>query len=318
MPVGQLIGSSSYGAIAIGASGKLLTRDELLLLIEQYLASDVTKIDLNEDGAEVNSQNMVNAITLNWLVEQFPEITHWYSMRGFKREDGTTVYTSLWNGLRADYGIPDGQVIVEAGTGSCRIYKNGHQGWAPLDAVIDGPRWESFWSVAKDAPSNFEDDAAIKWLKAELEVNGYLSKEEANKAFYFATEQARSLGGIDGFTTLTQKEEMRLEHHAVLEAHKEVPQAALSGHQIVLTVGTGGGSTQGYNSMNGTGFTKKIGLKPLMKLIGDTDITKKIHFQTEKDFLDAQKLVEDELKQYQDTFFTNWFSWKSWYDWFFA
>ena len=318
MPVGQLIGASSYGAIAIGASGRLLSRDELLLLIEKYLASEVTKICLNEDGCEINSQNLVNARTLNWLVGQFPEITHWYSMRSFKREDGTTVYTSLWNGLRADYGIPDEQVIVEAGTGSCRIYKYGDQGWTPLDTVIDGDRWEAFWSVAKECSGKFEDAGAIDWLKAELMSNQILSKEDADKAFYFATEQARTLGGIEGFTTLTQKEEMRLEHHAVLEAHKEVPQAALSGHQIVLTIGAGGGSTQGYNSMTGKGFTKKIGLKSLMKLIGDTNLTKKIHFKNEKDYMDAQKLVDDELKNYQETFFTNWFSWKSWYDWFFA
>jgi hypothetical protein len=261
---------------------------------------------------------------MEWLISQFPHIPYWYSLREFKRDDGSTVYSSLWNGLRVGLSVPDTQTMVEAGTSSCRVYKNGTNGWAPLNFTIDGEKWEQFWDLAKKERSGevsvgHTDKPSLEWLKLELVAGGAITKEDADKAFYFATGQARDIGGIGGFRTISHEEELRYEFESVVYAHSEVPQASLHDHNLVLTVGAGGGSTQGYDATTKSGYTKNFGLKPLMKLVGDAELTKKVSFDSHEAYLSAILLVKNHLKAYEtESFWSRWFTWGSWYDWWYC
>ena len=318
---GQFIGSSSYGARVLGTEGQALSRDDYNRIFESYHAE---QLRLVQNGEPVHSQNMVNVMVMEWLIRQFPHITNWYSLREFKRDDGATVYSSLWNGLRLAKNVTDNQAIVEAGTGSCRVYKNGELGWAPIKFTIEGEKWEQFWNLAQPCHTDSGQVLShvdghthpLEWLKVELFASGVLTKEEADSAYYFATGQARDIGGINGFDTISHDDELRYEYEAVMNAHREVPQASLQNHEIVATVGAGGGSTQGYDSSTMTGYKKNFGLKALMKLVGDTELTKKVTFDSDVDYLNAMCLVRNYLKKYEPTsFWDRWFTWDSWYNW---
>ena len=198
---GQFIGSSSYGSRALETEGRLLSREDYFRIFESYHADQMRAID---NGTPIHSQNMVNALVMEWIITQFPHIPYWYSLREFKHDDGSTVYSSLWNGLRVGLSVPDSQTMVEAGTSSCRVYKNGSNGWTPLKFAIDGEKWEQFWDLAKKERSGevsvgHTDKPSLEWLKLELVAGGALTQLDADEAFYFATGQARDIGGIGGF-----------------------------------------------------------------------------------------------------------------------
>ena len=291
-PFAQLLGSSTYMAKILKTEGKLITSTQYAKLLDDY-------IQQFEPNTEINSLNLVNAIMLRWVIYQHPTIKHWYSLREFKTDNDTTVYSSLWNGYRI-YNYPqmtDG-IIIELGTGSARFYIGRDNVWSPIKKDISGEEYNThFWNI--DATKSLE--TLIKYAIDQ----DIATKQDFDNSVAFGTQKARTfIDGIVNVDILTPEDEGRLEHISVVNAHNLAPQASLQHFTLKATIGYGNGSYQGYNSLNYLKFfTHDFGLKKLMTILGDENHTKSITFNTTDDLHISKKMVKDELYKYEPSIF---------------
>ncbi len=306
MPFGQFLGSATYMAKNLGTEGVLTSNSDYKSKIKDYIDSLRQSIE-SETYENTSSQNMANALMLDWVLDQHSEINHWYSRRKFNKDDGSIVYSSLWNGYRiVKYkDVMDGY-IVELGSGSARFYKGEKGVWNPMSFEISGEDYDNFWKLVED--DDWEQNSPVVYIKEIMVVNK-LIKDISEDVIMFGTQKAREYNcdklinhGVD---VISQEDESRFEYLSVVNAHNEAPQSALQHYELCATVGYGKGSYQGHNTLafNPT-FMHKVGLKRLMFVLGDEEHTKFIKFENTEDFDSAIEDVKDELYNYEEGFMT--------------
>ena len=303
VPFGQILGSGSYLAMTLGTDGEITSTDDYKSKLTDYISK-------MRDGYEtVSSQNLSNALMLEWVLDQNPQIKHWYSRRKFKKDDGSVVYSSLWNGYRVTkYGDMTSGVIIELGSGSARFYKCIDNVWQPLPESVEEKDYDRFWEIVED--HDWGKESPMEYLTDYAVYHGIIEKEDLSNLVVFGTQKAREMADFDDWEMqkvdiLSQEEESLYEYLAVVNAHREAPQASLQSYELKATVGYGKGSYQGYNMVAyNTNFMKLIGLNKLMMVLGDKYLSKTINYENQEAFDNAVELAKDELYKYEDGFWT--------------
>jgi hypothetical protein len=300
-PFGQILGSGSYMVISLGLEGEITSTEDYKRKISDYISKLL-------DGYEtVSSQNLANALMLEWVLDQNPQIQNWYSRRKFTKDDKSVVYSSLWNGYRVTkYGDMTSGVVIELGSGAARFYKCIDNVWQPLSESVEDEDYDKFWKLVEE--DDWTKESPIDYLTDHAVYHGIIDKEDLSNLVVFGTQKAREMADFDKWDSikvdvLTQEEESLYEYLSVVNAHKEAPQASLQSYDLKATVGYGKGSYQGYNMLAyNTNFMKPIGLSKLMMVLGDKNLSKTIKFEDEYSFDNAIELAKDELYKYEDGF----------------
>lgn len=304
-PFGQLLGFGHDMAKLLGIEGILTSTDNYQIKLDQYISGFRDNID-SESYHSTDVDNMVKVLMLKWVLTQNPEIEHWYSKNRFTEDDGTIIYSGLWNGYRiVKYkDLTDG-IILELGTESITFYKGINGKWNPIEFKIKDKDYDKFWEIVSE---DFWDKISpLDFIKSIMVDQGIINNM-SDSVIVFGTQKAREMCDFDkwykyGIDVISQEDECRYEYLSVVNAHEKVPQAGLQMYELCATVGYGDSFYQGYNTLShNQTLIHDIGVIRLIEIMANGFNSKSVKFSNTDEFDETIEDVKDELYKYEEGF----------------